>query len=115
MKMALVTGALLAMGAAQAAALAPPGPVAAGGTVIPGTAAAAAERPCDFSGGVSLRVPTSADETVEQGIAKQKADAVKPKPRFGCLLKLSPQKFSSMLLHTHMGMQNGRAGIFANK
>lgn len=101
----LITTGLLCAGTATAAPLPLPGP---NGTVVP----AVAERPCDYSRGLTIPVPTSADQTIEEGAARLKTEAKKPAPRFGCLLKLSPQKIGDLMKKSHMGMRNGRAGIF---
>lgn len=101
----LIAAGLLFAGTAVAAPLPLPGP---NGTVIP----AVAERPCDYSRGLTMPVPTSANQTIEDGAKRLKTEAAKPPPRMGCLFKLSPQKMTDMIKNSHMGMKNGRAGIF---
>lgn len=70
-------------------------------------------RPCDFSRGISMPVPGSANETVEEIQKKHEADSKTPRPRLKCLKELSPEKLKTLLNNSHMGMQNGRAGIFS--
>ena len=57
-------------------------------------------RPCDFSKPkIGIPIPTSGDETILDGVKKQREFMKKPKPRLGCLLELSPNKISKMILH----------------
>ncbi len=71
------------------------------------------DRPCDFTKGISMPVPGSANETVEEIQKKHEADSKTPRPRLKCLKELSPEKLKTLLTNSHMGMQNGRAGIFS--
>lgn len=72
-------------------------------------------RPCDFSTGISMPVPGSANETVGDIQKKQEADSKTPRPRLKCLKEMSGEKLRILLNNSHMGMQNGRAGIFVSK
>lgn len=73
-------------------------------------------RPCDFSHGLTMSVPTSSKQTIGEIVKnQQEAESKPPRPRLKCLLELSPDAIGNILQKSSMGMQDGRAGIIVKK